>query len=225
MITKQQILDSYNYRHACKKYDPTKVVSKEDMDFILETGRLSPSSFGMEPWKFLVIPKENVKVRNVIDQLCWGIKDKKDASYYVVFLTRKAPELQPNSAYINHMLNDVKQMPAEMAEVYRGFYTQQLSELSNLLGEGNERALEDWAGKQAYIALGNMMTVAAMIGIDSTPVEGVNYHEIDKALVAEGLFDPAVFKVSVLCAFGYRGEEPRRAKTRRNADEVIEWVK
>ncbi|WP_345788753.1 nitroreductase family protein [Psittacicella melopsittaci] len=148
MFNKQQILDAYNYRYATKKYDPSKDVSEEDMNFILETGRLSPSSFGLEPWRFLVIPKSNAKIRDLINEHSWGIKDKKDATYYVIYLSRRAEDLQPNSEFITHILKDIKGMPEDILNVYRGFYTNQAGELSHLLGEENVRALEDWASKQ-----------------------------------------------------------------------------
>lgn len=71
-ISKQAILDAFHYRHACKQYDPTKKISDEDFQFILETGRLSPSSFGFEPWRFLVI--ENHAIRELIRDNAWGGK-------------------------------------------------------------------------------------------------------------------------------------------------------
>lgn len=88
----------------------------------------------------------------------------------------------------------------------------------------SERALWDWASKQTYIVLGNMMTSAAFLGIDSCPIEGFQYDEVSRILTEKGYFDDAEYAPSVMVAFGYREEDPKRAKTRRSKEEVIDWV-
>lgn len=223
-ITKEQILAAYNWRAAIKEYDPNKRVSKEDMQFILETARLSPSSFGMEPWKFLVLERDvNPQLWQLLKENCWEAADKlSGASYIVVALSRRPIDLKPDSAYVEHMLRDIKKMPDEMVNTYRGFYKNYLENEAVVLN--NDRYFEDWAAKQTYIALGNMLTTAAMIGVDSTPVEGLNYQTIDELLSNEGLFDIKHFKVSVMAIFGYRSKEPR-PKTRLPENQVIEWIK
>ncbi|MDY5107414.1 MAG: NAD(P)H-dependent oxidoreductase, partial [Actinobacillus minor] len=120
-ITKSQVLEAFNYRAACRYYDPTRKISKEDMDYILELARLSPSSVGSEPWQFLVL--QNPAIRQKIAPVAWCCK-------------------------------------------------------------------------QTYIALGNMMTGAALIGIDSCPIEGFNYDEVNRILSEEGLFDANEYGVS-----------------------------
>ena len=89
---------------------------------------------------------------------------------------------------------------------------------------GSERALLDWCGKQTYIALANMMTGAALIGIDSCPIEGFNYDEMNRVLAEAGAFDPAEWSVSVAATFGYRAQ-PIADKARKSADEVVVWLK
>jgi len=89
----------------------------------------------------------------------------------------------------------------------------------------NERYLFDWASKQTYIPLGNMMTAAAQIGIDSCPIEGFNYNQVHDILKNEGLLEDGKFDVSVMVAFGYRIHEPKREKTRRSLDQVVQWVR
>lgn len=218
---KSDILNAYHFRHACKAYDPSRKITDEDMRFILETGRLSPSSFGFEPWKFLVI--ENQKLRELIRDNAWGAKDKvMDCSHFVLILVRQQNSLQADSHYISHMLYDVHQIPQEAAEMRREFYRQYAANDAKFADD--ERAFYDWACKQSYIALGNMLTTAAMLGIDSTPIEGFPYAKMDQLFAEQGLYDPQEFKISVMAAFGYRLQEPRE-KTRQAFDDVVEWLK
>ena len=88
----------------------------------------------------------------------------------------------------------------------------------------NEQTLFDWACKQTYIALANMMTGAAMIGIDSCPIEGFNYEAVNKILADAGIFDLAEWGVSVMATFGYRSREIV-SKGRKPFDEVVQWVR
>lgn len=219
-ISKQDILNAYHFRHACKAYDPQGKISDEDFRLILETGRLSPSSFGFEPWKFLVIDKP--EIRELIRDTAWGARDKvMDCSRFVVIIVKTAPEMAADGSYIWKMMRETHQIPEEAARLRRGFYknfTEHDFELA-----GNNRAFYDWACKQSYIALGNMLTTAAMLGIDSTPIEGFPLEETDRLLAKAGLYNRNEYKLSVMAAFGRRINEPR-GKTRRAFEEVIEFV-
>ena len=88
----------------------------------------------------------------------------------------------------------------------------------------NPVAFYHWACRQSYIPLANMITSAAMIGVDSTPIEGFPLEKLDQLFVEKGLYDPAVYKLSVMVAFGYRLNEPRE-KTRQAFEDVVEWIK
>lgn len=219
MYKPSTILDAFRYRYACKKFDPSKVVSDEDFHTILEAGRLSPSSFGFEPWKFLVVKSQALK--DALFPLCpGGQASLSGASHYVIFLARKEADLLPNAPYITHMLYDVHHIPKEGAEARRAFYTQFQNELFQLK---TPEAIFEWASKQTYIALGNMLTVAATLGIDSCPIEGFNREKVNALLVEKGIFDPAHFGVSLMAGFGYRAETPRE-KTRQALDDVVEYI-
>ena len=87
----------------------------------------------------------------------------------------------------------------------------------------SDRALFDWASKQTYIALGNMMTGAAMLGIDSCPIEGMNYEAVNEVLISAGLFDPEEYGVSVAVTFGYRAREIA-PKSRRSIEDLVTWA-
>lgn len=219
-ISKQQILAAYHSRHACKQYDPSKKVSEEDMHFIVETGRLSPSSFGFEPWHFVVI--ENPEIRNLIAGNAWGAADKaRDCSYLVLFLVRNPQDLRPGSDYINHHKKNVLSLPEDVSELYSGFFKAFSESDFNL---DSDRAVFDWACKQSYIALGNMLTAAAMVGVDSTPIEGFNREKLSQVLAEKGVFDRQKFSLSVMAAFGYRSKQPRE-KHRQSFDSVATFIK
>lgn len=87
----------------------------------------------------------------------------------------------------------------------------------------NEQSLLDWARKQTYIALGNMMTSAALLNIDSCPIEGFDLDAVTQFLTDEGLIDDTNFAPSVMVAFGYRETEPK-AKVRQTQDDIVEWL-
>ena len=88
----------------------------------------------------------------------------------------------------------------------------------------SERTLFDWCSKQTYIALANMLTGAAAMGIDSCPIEGFHYDLMNQTLAAEGLFDPQEYGVSVAATFGYRARDITK-KSRKTMDEIVTWVK
>ncbi len=118
MSKKQEILDAFHYRFACKEFDTTKKMSDEDFQFILETARLSPSSFGFEPWKLLVV--ENKELREALMPLSWGAQTQlPTADKFVILLARTKEALAPESEYIQNHLRNVAQMPDEVVAFTR----------------------------------------------------------------------------------------------------------
>ncbi len=217
---KDTLLKAFNFRHACKNFDSTKSVSSEDFSTILEAGRLSPSSFGFEPWKFLII--QNPKLREKLFPISWGAQNSlKGASHFVIILARKKADMIYDANYITQIMSNTQQLPEEVVIRKRGAYESFQKNDFNLL-ESN-RAMFDWASKQTYIALGNMLTAAALLEIDSCPIEGFNQTAVEKLLSEEGLLDTEQFGVSVMAGFGYRAEEPH-PKTRQTIEAVTQWV-
>lgn len=217
---KQEILDAYHFRHATKEFDPNKKISDDDFRFILETGRLSPSSFGLEPWRFVVV--QNPELREKIKNASWGAFSKlPEASHFVILLARTKVDTMYNSDYVKDHLLNVAHFPEEILEGYLEKVKEFQKDDFNML-EG-DRPIFDWACKQTYVALGNMMTAAAQIGIDSCPIEGFNIDKMNELLDAEGLLEDGHFGISVMAAFGYRAKEPR-PKTRRPFDDVVKWI-
>lgn len=216
---KQEIINVFEFRHATKKFDPAKNISEEDFQFILEAGRLSPSSVGWEPWRFLVI--QNKQLREKLKQVSWGAQGQlPTASHFVIILARKG--LRYDSEYVQHLNKNVKKLPddviAKVTPRYKEFQESDLHLFES------DRTLFDWASKQTYIALGNMMTAAALIGIDSCPIEGFNYDKVHNILEEEGLLENGKFDISVIVAFGYRAADPSRPKSRQKLEEIVQWI-
>lgn len=216
-LNKDDVLNAFHYRASTRSYDGNKKISDEDFNYILELGRLSPSSVGSEPWQFIVL--QNPELRQKIKPFCWGIPTMETSSHILVILAKK------NARYDSEYFQDVMNRRGLEGEardkamaVYKKFQEQDIAILDS------ERSLFDWASKQTYIALGNMMTGAAMIGIDSCPIEGFAYKEVNQILADAGLFDLAEWGVSVICTFGYRDKEIRK-KSRKNFDDVVKFVK
>ncbi|MCS4487105.1 NAD(P)H-dependent oxidoreductase [Staphylococcus americanisciuri] len=216
---RQQLMDTFNYRFASKRFDADKKIDDKDFETILETGRLSPSSLGLEPWKFLVI--QDPELRQALKPISWGAQGQLDtASHFVIILARK--NVTPQSPYFQYHVREIRHMSEEMVSAMVEKTTN--FQRDNLRVYDNDRALWDWASKQTYIPLGNMMTSAAFLGIDSCPIEGFQYENVAKILEDRGYLDTDEFWPSVMVAFGYRDAEPSRPKTRRPAEDVIQWI-
>lgn len=216
----ETILDAFRFRFACKEFDPEKAVSDEDFNTILEAARLSPSSFGYEPWRLIVLRDPTVRAK--LPDIAWGARNSlKGASHFVVLLARKKIDTVYDSDYLTHIMRDIQQMPEEVTatrrEAFRKFQEHDFRLLES------DRAIFDWAGKQTYIALANMLTAAALLRVDACPIEGFDREAVDALFAGAGLYDPEHFGVSVMAGFGYRAKGPHREKTRQPPEDVIFW--
>ncbi len=217
-----EILSAHNFRFACKEFDENRKVSEDDIRFLLEVGRLSPSSFGFEPWKFLVVENEYLKEK--MFSVAWGVQRQMPSlSHLIIVLARKKTDMIYNSKYIKYMMEEIQHIPKDMINPRLDRYKNFLEEDFQLLDD--ERSIFDWACKQTYIALGNMMTAAAELGIDSCPIEGFHREKLEALLEKQEVLNREHFGVSYIVAFGYRKEDPGRQKTRKPFNEVVEWIK
>lgn len=167
VLSKEQVLSAFKNRKSCRHYDAARKISAEDFQFILELGRLSPSSVGSEPWRFVVV--QNPEIRQAIKLFSWGMADALDtASHLVVFLAKKNARF--DSPF---MLESLKRRGVtEPDAVEKSLARYQAFQADDIKILDDSRALFDWCCRHTYIALANMMTGAAMAGIDSCPVEG-----------------------------------------------------
>lgn len=221
-----QIMEANNFRHATKVFDAERKISDSEFNTLLQTARLSPSSYGMEPWQLLVI--QSPEKRELFRDFTWGANGATNgtagqlatASHFCIFLAHTGATMKHHSEYLQKHMKEVKKFPDEVIEYINEAY-QKFQETGFHI-EG-DRQISDWAARQAYIALGNMMNAAALMGIDSCPIEGF---EIDKTIdVLEKYFsiDPKLYRPAVMLAFGYRIDGPMFPKTRRKMEDVVRW--
>jgi len=188
------IIDALKFRHACKKFDPQKKIPRQELYIILEAARLSPTSFGMEAWKFLVLASDDI--RRTLRPACWDQPQVTDSSHLVVILAQPALVDPSNKYVMNSFLR--REMPDEMTKAYVEKYKSYME--TEVFPRMSSYA---WCAKQCYIALANMMTVAASMGIDSCPMEGFEKNRVETLLK----IDTKEFEVAVLVALGYRAGE------------------
>lgn len=215
----EQILDTLNFRHACKEFDPSKKISDQDFELILKAGQLAPSSMGIEPWKFLVI--QNEALREELASVSWGGKKQiPSCSHLVILLSRTPQDLKHDSAYIHQLLTDVKQMPEEVEQNFKGI----VKMIEETRFNHDEQAILNYSCLQTYLASMNMMMVAAMQKIDSCAIGGFNQQAVEKILINRQLLDKDHFHLTLMLAFGYRVNEPA-SKTRQSLNDLVTWVK
>ncbi|WP_281252090.1 NAD(P)H-dependent oxidoreductase [Marininema halotolerans] len=214
------IREALHFRHATKMFDPNKKIAEDDFNLILESARLAPSSFGFEPWKFVVV--QNKELREQLVPYAWGAKNQlPTASHFIIALARTAKDLRYDSDYVMHMMRDIHHLPEEALLARHSFFRNFQESDFKLLED--ERRMFDWACKQTYIAVSNMMNTAAQMEIDSCPIEGFDKEKLEAILTERKVISPEHFGVAVMVAFGYRMKEPR-PKTRLPLTEIVEWI-
>jgi nitroreductase len=200
-----------DFRHACKIFDGNKKINDEEMHYILEAGRKSPSSFGMEAWKFLVITNEGVKA--ALRPFCWDQVQVTSCSHLVIVLAG-IDSVKVESGEVEKRFKR-RDMPQESLDFYMDIYAKHLEKTLS-----TDENIYHWTSKQSYIALANMMTAAAFIGIDSCPIEGFEKENLETVLD----LDTSKYQVAVVVPFGYRLNE-QSSQLRLPFDEVVEFIK
>ena len=202
--------EAMDFRHACKVFDDTKKISDEDMRYILYAGIKSPSSFGMEAWKFLVITNEELKAK--LRPVCWNQPQITTSSHLVIVLAG-IDSVKVASGEVEKRFAR-REMPQEKLDFYMGLYADHLKDVLN-----TDENIYNWTSRQAYIAAGNMMTAGAVLGIDSCPIEGFDKNQVEEIL---GL-DTTKHQLAMVLPFGYR-IDPQSTQQRLPLDEVIEFI-
>lgn len=211
-ISTAQLLTQLEWRYATKKFDSTRAISTPVWEAIERALVLTPSSFGVQPWKFIVITNHDLKEQLVAHT--FGQRQVADASHLVVFAANATVTKEDIDAYIER-ISTVRQSSVATLEPYR----QRL--IGTLIDGPRAKGISEWASQQAYIALGNFLTSAALLGVDACPIGGFNPDEYDKVL---GLSERGLRSV-VIAAAGYRHAEDKAAdllKVRFDATQVIE---
>jgi nitroreductase len=190
-LSSSQLLDRLNWRYATKQFDPSRKIAPEDWATLEDAVVLTPSSGGLQPWKLIVIT--NPEVRAQLTPASYGQAQIKDASHLVVFAAKTNFGEADVDAHIKHVA-EVRGAPLEALAPLRGML------VGGIVQAMDEPARNAWARNQAYIALGNLLTSAALLGIDACPMEGFDRAQYDEllGLKAKGLAS------AVIATLGYR---------------------
>jgi len=205
-----EFMKAMDFRHACKVFDENKKISDEEIDYILETAHKSPSSFGMEAWKFLVITNEELKAK--LRPVCWDQVQITSCSHLVIVLAGidsvKVESGIPKQRF------ERRDMPKEQLDFYLDLYAKHLSHTLS-----SDENTYSWTARQTFIAAGNMMTAAAFIGIDSCPIEGFEKEKVEEILN----IDTSKYQLSLVLPFGYRLNE-QSTQLREPFEDIVEFI-
>jgi nitroreductase len=209
-VTTDELVRQLQWRYAVKAFDPSKTISESTWTALEQSMVLAPSSFGLQPWRFIVITDPTLKSQ--LPSISWGQSQPKDCSHMVLFAARRSLDAD----YVDRFLESVIDVRGGEKEKLKGYRSVMLSSISSQ----SERLLE-WNTYQVYIALGQLMTAAAMLGIDTCPMEGIEKDAYDKLL---GL-DESDYTTIVGCAVGYRHPADKYAsakKVRFPSDQMVQ---
>lgn len=207
-ISPQALIGQLNWRYAVKRFDDSRKLTEEVWNTLQESLLLTPSSYGLQPWKFAVITSAETKAK--LPSLSWGQKQPQECSHMVVLAVRKSMDAE----YIERFMSSVtetRKLPAGAMDGYRKVLVSTVEKMDNHL---------DWNARQVYIALGQLMVAAAMLGVDTCPLEGIDTQAYDRLLGFTG----GEYTTLVGCAVGYRHPEDAQsqaAKVRFDAEDLI----
>jgi nitroreductase len=206
---REEIIQALSWRYATQVFDKEKKVDEEDIHTILEAARLSPSPFGIEPWKFLVI--QNPELRAKV-----GKQPKMTEASHLIVITYRTDVVENIT---RERIERTAKIQNQKATELDGLKKSIESSIQKKYTDGN---LESWIRSQSYIPLGIMIETASLLGIDNGPMEGFDPQTVDEVL---GLKEKNLKSLTML-ALGYRGEDPAslRPKVRRAFDEVVEFI-
>lgn len=190
-IDSNQLIGQLNWRCATKQFDPQRKIGAQDWATLEEALVLTPSSFGLQPWKFVVVA--NPAIREKLVAASWDQRQVADASHLVVLAIKKNFGVQDIDNHVKRIM-EVRDVSGESLAWYRDIM------VNSLINEMDEAKRTIWKTKQVYIALGNFLTSAALLGIDACPMEGIEPARYDEIL---GLADRGLSTVVVATA-GYR---------------------
>ncbi|MBP6348022.1 MAG: NAD(P)H-dependent oxidoreductase [Candidatus Obscuribacter sp.] len=207
-VSAETLLNSLKWRYAVKKFDPTKKLNDETWAALQEALVLSASSFGLQPWKFVVVTTQSIKDK--LPEHSWGQTQAADCSHLVVICRKDSID----EAYVDHYLQAIataRGVTVESLQSYGGM-------MKGFINSPSDKA--EWMTKQCYIALGSLLSSAAILGVDACPMEGFDSKAYDKILGLEALGCRSV----VVCPLGYRAKDDHYAdlaKVRFDAKEVV----
>jgi nitroreductase len=213
-ISTNQLAEALNWRYAVKAFDPARQIPAGTWAALEDALIKSPSSFGLQPYRFLVITDKALREKLVAHS--WGQRQVADSSHFVVFLART----EVKAEHVDHFVKRIAEVRGTTPDALKGYRDVIVG--SVVEGQGAAHAAQ-WAARQAYIALGQLMTSAALLNVDACPMEGFSPADYDEVLGLKGTGFTAV----VACALGYRSASDKYAalpKVRFPASELIQNI-
>ena len=212
-MNKEEVLEKLKWRYATKVFDSNQKIADDVWEIIEQSLVLTPSSFGLQPWKFLVVTDQAVKEKLV--EHSWNQEQVAACSHLLVLTALKDTQESDVHEFIDD-IHSKRGGDKEALEPYKGMM---LGFLSNM----NAEKIETWAKSQVYIALGQLMTTAAILEVDACPMEGIIPPKYDEIL---GLSDSRYTTV-LACPLGYRSDDDKYAelpKVRHETSRVIDHI-
>jgi nitroreductase len=207
----EKLLAQLNWRYAVKQFDPAQKISDPVWKSLEAALILTPSSYGLQPWKFVVVADPETRVQ--LRAASWNQAQITDSSHLVVFAIPKVVD----EAYVHRHLDRVAEVRQSPRDALKGLGDRIIGDLV----KGPRQAeIKAWATRQAYIALGSFITSAAVVDVDTCALEGIQAEKYDEIL---GL-SPLGFNTVVAAAAGYRHPEDkygRLAKVRFSPEDTI----
>jgi len=213
-MSTQELLKALEWRYATKRFDATKKIAADVWQTLERALILTPTSYGLQPYRFVVLTDQEKRAELLAHS--WNQHQVVDCSHYVVLTARTKMTEKDVDKWIGHLAK-VRNVPAETLANYRGMM------IGDVVHGSRGKASHEWAVRQAYIALGNLMTCAAVLGVDACPMEGIAPPEYDRVL---GLHDSG-YATAVACAVGYRSQNDKYAalpKARFDAADLIQTM-
>ncbi|OIO30655.1 NAD(P)H-dependent oxidoreductase [Candidatus Nomurabacteria bacterium CG1_02_43_90] len=194
----KNIIEAMQWRYATNKFEVSKKLSDEQLESLLEATILAPSSYGLQPWKMIVVT--NPEIRTKLQEAGYGQPKISEASHLVVFAVEKHIDDALVDAFIKSV-SDVRGIPLENLAGYAGM-------IKGAIAPKSEEERKDWATKQAYLALGVLITAGAIEGIDVAAMEGFDPKKFDEIL---GLEEQGL-ETKVIAAAGFRASDDPTAQ-------------
>jgi|TARA_R110000737_G_scaffold134572_1_gene165892 nitroreductase len=207
---KNSIIESLEWRYAVKKYNSAKIISDSDMDILKESIRLTPTSYGLQPFQVLII--EDKEIRKQLLEKSFGQTPVLDASHLIVFAANRNININHVDDYMGNVAK-TRKLKMEQTKGFGDF-------IKGAIAPMTENDFISWNTKQTYIALGFLMHTAAELRIDATPMEGFNSAGFDEIL---GLTERGLTS-TIICPVGYRSTEDKnqfQAKVRKEQDDLF----
>ncbi|HZF01257.1 MAG TPA: NAD(P)H-dependent oxidoreductase [Methylomirabilota bacterium] len=197
-INSNQLLEQLNWRYATKQFDPKRKISAQDWATLEEALLLTPSSGGLQPWKFIVVTDPAVRAK--LTPASYGQAQINDASHLVVFASKNNFSEADVDAHLQNVAR-IQGVPVETLAPLRGML------VGGIVQSQDEAGRNAWARNQTFIALGNLLTSAALLGIDACPMEGFDRAQYDEIL---GLKVKG-YASAVIATLGYRATTDKYA--------------